>query len=317
MSANKLLLNVASNNDVLCERKCEICVQPILASHDYIGCTGCYGWYHIRCKKIIPGQLNKIVANKEWFCSKECKTPCDFKNDEVTNTTAAIPENPTIKDLYMMMVNFNKKNEEEVEVVKKDVIKLKESCNNNTHMLQQQIHKLQQLHYQNYFILKNIPMKKDENLLSVVQQIGKIVKCTINLDCIDVYRLQAYNKKTNTPLVVVNCESNFVKKKFLDAFKKCGVVLYEQLFPGIDQEDGFKEIKAFEYLTPYFHKLLQDSREIMKPADYKFVWYKNFKVLIRKTEGSKIVAIHDFEELQEIKDKILNNVQIEITHDEN
>jgi hypothetical protein len=33
----------------------------------------------------------------------------------------------------MMMVNFNKKNEEEVEVVKKDVIKLKESCNNNTH----------------------------------------------------------------------------------------------------------------------------------------------------------------------------------------
>jgi hypothetical protein len=62
-------------------------------------------------------------------------------------------------------------------------------------MLLLQIHKLQPLHYQNYFILKNIPMKKDENLLSVVQQIGKIVKGTINLDYIDVYRLQAYNKK--------------------------------------------------------------------------------------------------------------------------
>jgi hypothetical protein len=39
----------------------------------------------------------------------------------------------------------------------------------------------------------------------------------------------------------------------------------------------------------------------MKPVDYKFVWLKHFKVLIRKTEGSKIVAIHNFEELQKVK----------------
>ena len=63
---------------------------------------------------------------------------------------------------------------------------------------------------------------------------------------------------------------------------------------------GRERIYISESLTPHYRKLLKTVKEMAKLKEYKFVWWKNDRILVRKEERSPVIVIEKEEDLKKL-----------------
>ncbi|XP_063838176.1 uncharacterized protein LOC135087308 [Ostrinia nubilalis] len=147
-----------------------------------------------------------------------------------------------------------------------------------------------------------LPETLKENLLSTVLQLGRVLSCPLEekdiLSCTRVARLNP--KSTRPKSVIVKLPSTRVRDNLLAA-----CLNYNKSHPKEKLHSSLlgyggdrKQIYVCEHLSPSNRSLHAQARQFRKDNDYKYLWVRNGRILMRKDDQSPVLWVHDTEALQ-------------------
>lgn len=166
--------------------------------------------------------------------------------------------------------------------------------------LQSDVNYLKQKDVAHKVILFGVPRSADPKKVteSIAQVIGVGTQASDISFCA---RLKQINRQPGRPpLILVGFVNHIIAEKFVAAQKKFGPVAINQL-EGISTADGEPStIRADYFLTNYFIDLLKKAKEIKEKLQFKFAWYKNCAIYLKKQEGALPLRIASPEHLIEL-----------------
>lgn len=242
----------------------------------------------------IDGSINSIKTDLESYVS-EIKTEikalrCD--HNQLVQEVSSIKES----------LQFHSDNQD---VITKRIDKLSsctatlETNNSLIFTLQNKIDSLEQHARQCNLEISNVPEKKGENLISLLEKIGGGVGCLItHKDVISIHRVPHASKDISSPKnIIARLSSRILRDNVLGAFRLRKGLNTEQIgMPGTP-----RSIYLNEHLTLQNKKLFRQTREAAKQNKFKFVWVKHATILARQSENSAIFAIRTPEDLEKFK----------------
>lgn len=127
--------------------------------------------------------------------------------------------------------------------------------------------------------IDGVPEEKDEDLRKMVKDIGDTIEVQFEYKEVDVvHRIPTINENNKNCLpIVVQFTTRQVRDKFLTNAKKTRVNTRDLGKSGVD-----KPVFVNEHLTKSKKILMFEARKIKIERDYKFLWSKNGKIIIRK-----------------------------------
>lgn len=172
--------------------------------------------------------------------------------------------------------------------------------------LTQRISQMEQQARSSNIELQCLPESKSENLLTVVKKLGEVVKYPLTDDNI-LYcaRTAKRNAESSRPRsVVIKLNSPRVRDNLLAAciqFNKINA--NEKLHSGLLGYGGSMKTPIFitEHLTPEMKSLHAAARVKAKEYQYRFVWIRNGRIYMRKTETSEYIYVKNMECLSRLR----------------
>lgn len=152
---------------------------------------------------------------------------------------------------------------------------------------------LKQSQNDNMMILTGIPEKPNEDISKIVMDMAvKLNVVIVASDVIEVKRLKAKNQPVGgnqkfPPLTLVNFTHPIHKSRFMTAKKQKGPFYTKILFADGNNSD---QINLRSFLTPFNANLLGQAKTL-KDSGYKYIWFSNNKVQVRKDDSSRIIQI--------------------------
>lgn len=145
----------------------------------------------------------------------------------------------------------------------------------------------------------NIPERRNENLLSLMQNIGSVIKYNIQQnDISSIHRVPHAHQQNNKPKnIIVKLATRVMRDNILSAHRLCRGLTTEQL--GISGTS--QQIYMHEHLTLKNKHLFRECREAAKKFNYKFLWVKHGTILVREKEATKAFAIRNSQDIAKIK----------------
>lgn len=144
----------------------------------------------------------------------------------------------------------------------------------------------------------NLPDKRNENLVTIIESIGNVVNFPVSHnDIISAHRVPHAQQQDSKPKnVVVKLRSRIVRDNLLSAYRKIKSIKSDQL--GISGAP----VKVYmnEHLTLKNKALFRKCREVASKNHFKFVWIKNATILVREREGMRATAILTDDDLKKI-----------------
>ncbi|CAH2085371.1 unnamed protein product [Euphydryas editha] len=150
--------------------------------------------------------------------------------------------------------------------------------------------------------ITGIPEHKSENLLSTVEQLGRIVESPIaETDILHVTRIAKLNKESSRPRsVIVKLRSQRRRDELLAAVTRFNKKNRDKKLNTEHLGIGGRCEPVFvsEHLTLTNKHLHAAARKKTKEAGFKFVWIRDGRVFVRKNEQSPAVYIKNDESLK-------------------
>ncbi|XP_044764463.1 uncharacterized protein LOC123321026 [Coccinella septempunctata] len=165
--------------------------------------------------------------------------------------------------------------------------------------LSAKVNNAEQLSRANNVEIQGVTEWKGENLINVVETIGKHVGYAVNKSDIDfATRVPTMNSEKPKHIIV-----RFLSRMKRDEFvAKSKFKRKESSDPGMKIESlSNNKIYLNEHLTAINKKLFKDARETAKERGYKFTWVQNGSILMRKDVSSRIIHISKPSDLKNIK----------------
>lgn len=152
-----------------------------------------------------------------------------------------------------------------------------------------------------------VPEFKNENLVAMIDQVASVIKCDINSkDVITCTRVMKLNKDSPRPRsVLVKFSSPRARDTFLAAsieFNKKAKTNSDKLNTShLGIGGDMKPVYICEHLTPAVKALHAEARLCSKKLGYRFVWVKNGRIFMRKSDKSDYIYIKNSEVLKGLK----------------
>ena len=140
--------------------------------------------------------------------------------------------------------------------------------------------------------IKGIPMTPNEDCKMIVLDVAKAAGIQAQLGDIQIaHRIMASKNKQ----IVAQLSSRAIRIEWMKKFKG------ERNLNANKINRAFKDNPVFvnEHLTVRNKTLLQETKSFAKMNNFKFVWVNDNRILMRKTENSKILRIRDQTDLPE------------------
>ena len=140
--------------------------------------------------------------------------------------------------------------------------------------------------------IKGIPMTPNEDCKMIVLDVAKAAGIQAQLGDIQIaHRIMASKNKQ----IVAQLSSRAIRIEWMKKFKG------ERNLNANKINRAFKDNPVFvnEHLTVRNKTLLQETKSFAKMKNFKFVWVNDNRILMRKTENSKILRIRDQTDLPE------------------
>lgn len=140
--------------------------------------------------------------------------------------------------------------------------------------------------------VKGIPLKKNENLFSIVDKISDKINYSLHRSQVNyISRVPTYNAKDKS--IIIGFLNRYVKEDFVAAARLCKNLSTHDL--GIDGPS----IRIFinDHLNADSKKLLNRTRLLAKEKDIRYVWVKHGKIHVRKQDGSPVFIINKEKDL--------------------
>lgn len=154
----------------------------------------------------------------------------------------------------------------------------------------------------NNAVLFGIPKLNPENNNKALKAIINTLLSKVNMKANDVLidAFQINNRENQTAPIVIKFADNYAKTSFIKLVKRI------DLIPKDLDLQSKNRIFITEQLTPINQKLLAEARQL-RAHGFKFVWTKNGRILVRRTNDSEIMVIQNLHCIESLKS---NNITI-------
>lgn len=237
---------------------------------------------------------------------------------QINNTILSIVNKelePIKRDIKELATSLNFHTEEfekfqsEHEALKNTMKNLTEENNNYKTLMADLNHRINYLEQQtrsNNLELQCLPENKQENLYTVVKQLGSVVGCVLSdndiLHCTRVAKLQATNSRPRS--VVVQLASPRIRDNLLAStieYNKGKKTNAEKLNSAdLGMAGDKKPVYVLEHLSPSNKALHAATRLRAKDKGYKFVWARNGRIFVRKTAEADHILIKTLDSLNKL-----------------
>lgn len=299
---------------------CCKCENSLPVDGGIVTCVGCKGELHYDCAKLKNTTYN-AMSNKrkqDWRC-EFCRLANKIaeiifpKFDKNLFTSIITPIKEEFSDLKLkvneclegqkaiaekydnLIKNCNDINhkisnlEQELAQIKK----VNAEKDNTLNALQIKINKFDQVQLQNDIVLYDVDEREREDLFEVLSSIGVNIDFQLQKEnLVGIRRITGdANRQTNLDNrprpIRITFKNNELKTKFLKC-KKNKVVKNSDII----ENGSNNNIKIYEMLTPYYKKLLYQTRMKANEKQWKYVWVSYGQIRCRKEDGSKVLFIH-------------------------
>lgn len=147
----------------------------------------------------------------------------------------------------------------------------------------------------------NVPEKRGENLLQLIDTIGNAINFpTSQRDIISIHRVQHAQQTNNTnnrpKNIIVKFTTRIIRDNLLSAFRLAKGLKTDQI--GISGSPT--KIYINEHLTLKTKQLFRKSKDAAKQHDFKYVWVKNSTILVRERDGIPSFAVRTVDDIRKI-----------------
>lgn len=157
---------------------------------------------------------------------------------------------------------------------------------------------LEQYTRRNNVVISGVPVSKDENVTSIVQNCARAAGFQIQECDIDIcHRLPQRKSTNNPPNIVVKFVRRTMKNSLIAASKKNKPRLRNIGLPSDDR------IFFAEHLSPRNADLHYRARLIQKEHDIRYIWTKEGRVMARVQDGETVIKITTESDLQKLVEK--------------
>lgn len=149
-----------------------------------------------------------------------------------------------------------------------------------------------------------VPEKKQENLSTIIVQLGKVIDCQLDdksiLHCTRVAKQNTTSTRPRS--IVVQLASPRIRDQFL-----ASSITYNKANPQdklnstyVGLSDVKTPIYVTEHLSPANKALHAATRRTASEKQYKYVWVRNGKIFVRKSDDSKYILIKNKDSLNKM-----------------
>ncbi|KAL0840778.1 hypothetical protein ABMA28_015961 [Loxostege sticticalis] len=243
----------------------------------------------------IELMFNKLSTTKDNEISKISQTLTDIQNTN-QNIEASIAflvsQNEDLKKKVDSLEIQNKKDKEYITI------------------LEDKLEEVQRSSRKSSVEIKNVPKNPNETNETLINYVCTLAsKIDINMtssDIGDIYRLKSNKPGKNNSSIVVETRATLLKQEFIKKSKLFNIKNKEKLRA---KHLGFKTneetpIYVSEHLTIKGSRLFFLARDLAKTKNYKFCWTSFGRVYVRKSEDSRIIAITNEAQIQNLMQAI-------------
>lgn len=186
-------------------------------------------------------------------------------------------------------VNFNNLQVEEAKKsIEDNSRKLETDMKVEMQKIKEEIEDLKAYQRQNNLQIFGIPENKEEDLYKIMVDIGALLNISLKYRDIDVIHRLPASKAGDPKPILVRFVNRWMKEKILIEKRKAKNLFLKNL-DFDDQNNG--AIYINEHLTLSNQAIFKRARHLKAKGHYKFVWTREGKVLLRKTETSKVIHV--------------------------
>jgi hypothetical protein len=296
-------------------RQCATCTNTIAPKESYIGCNYCFMWFHVACLgKTSKGAIAKLSKLSEWFCSDKCKQQSVGPKSMTKGTKLVIPDDPTVKDLCQLLVQHMEASRADIDRVTRIIVDNDVKHTREIRYLRSEVNQLKQQQLQNNVIVSGFSLKPDTDPTDTVIKIFDVLgqqpePYEYSAELVNEHRQknkqqggqqqQHQRKQRETISLRIVFSKRQVKKYFLEAIKEHGPMFANEVIGG----ECHDQLYVREELTAYYNKLAFETRKLKKELNFQYCWFKDSRILLRKTTKSKIYSFRSFEDLDAFKIK--------------
>lgn len=302
---------------------CGSCNTRSTRYDETIQCSACQAVYHIRCMQLTVDKFVEMRSGGKlltWKCSGCClegsgddvKVKLDkiLDNLQLVNTRISSMDNKLqdftdeIKSLKASQEFLSNKYDEvlnKLEMIKplSDRVarleKMMEAKDQHIHAQEERIRHLEQYGRRSMIELREVHQESSENIEDVVVKVVKKMGVSITGEDIEVtHRLKGAKGRPPGIIVALKCRKmkNLIMDKRREMNRKGQQLDNEMIF-----NNAKGPIYVSDSLTSYYRKLLMDCKRLAKEKGFKYVWYSNEKVLVRRSDRAPVITIHDERDL--------------------
>lgn len=162
--------------------------------------------------------------------------------------------------------------------------------------LEQRIEDVEQYSRSNSLEIHGIPQERNEDVMSVVKEVGKALDMNISDSMVDAcHRLRRNQNGNNPPGIIVK----FVRRLDKEEFIRKRRVKRTLSTRHINRPDD-RPIYVNESLSPSRRRLLAMAKTVQRENNYKFLWVRNGRIFLRKIEDAEVKVVLSQEDLDEL-----------------
>lgn len=295
---------------------CGICVKVINAKQLKLACSDCARDFHGTCLKMSKADVECITADGMiWRCQtcaetrrKSLRFESDAEEGKLTLDDLMKKINEIVDNQKKQEKNFNasyeaihEKLEENINCVKEQSKSL-DKClkiidqlvEENTRLnkrvldLEKRVDDMEQYSRSNAVEIHGIPMERNEDVLSVVKEVGRALDMNIAGEMIDAcHRLGKKLGSNDTPPgIIVKFVRRFDKEELLRKRRVKSSLSTRHMNMSVD-----RPVYINEALSPARRRLFAAARQIKREKHYKFLWVRGGKIFLRKEESAEVFLI--------------------------
>lgn len=295
------------------EDKCPKCTAMVLLE-DAVICGNCKKCFHFECALVREAQFRKKSAADKlnWLCVSCRAIRGKIQPDEPT----ASLQPKTLDDVFAMLTTIQSAIVSVQNEQKNILQQVRELCDSQQYLsekydelliqvnkvpvleaallkkedqvleLQNRLNLMEQYSRRHHLELGNIPVERGEKVEDLIVNVAEQMGLSIGKQEIAAsHRLRAAPGKT--PSIIVEFVNRSIRNKFFEGRKNL--------------PRHKNKIYVNESLSYHFKNLLRLAKEKAKEHQYRFCWYKNNKVFLKKHEDSKPIIVNSIEDIKNIK----------------
>lgn len=297
---------------------CGKCLKTLKNVKHKVACSDCEASFHNKCVNMSADDVTYLTDQGQvWRCEV-----CSVERRKSLRVETA--DSVNYQDIYKLFTELKSKfveveknlghsldacHEQLKETIssinsqKEEITSLKASLDkamsennllrNTVHKLELRVEELEQYSRRNCFEVFGVPKNEGENVETIVMKVGEALGVPIENSMIDAcHRLRTPDSGKPPGIIVrmvrrMDCELILKKKREKKdlSTRHIGLALDSPIYVN-------------ESLTPGNRRLLAAARAARKAKNYRYLWVRNGKILLRKDDGQGVVVIKTLADIE-------------------